>query len=124
MTTSQNIDSIFSSLLENDEEQSEERDQINQMIGRLKTMNRMRLFFFVLQGEAIRNCRNKNMYEILLYSKVGKGNQELLELLIMLVDELESLVRKNNSIGDSLDQLIEEKYLERLEHLQDINKLN
>jgi hypothetical protein len=91
-----------------------------QIAGEFIAMQRIQLFSLALLGDTLRVSQAVNN----VYSKVIKGNQEYTDLLIQLINEFESLVREGASASIALDRLIDEKYLERLEHLQSINKLN
>ncbi|MFQ0995757.1 hypothetical protein ACGH6Q_12235 [Gilliamella sp. BG2] len=96
-----------------------------QIAGEFIAMQRIQLFSLALLGDTLRVSQAvNNVYESIVYSKVIKGNQEYADLLIQLINEFESLVREGASASIALDRLIDEKYLERLKHLQSVNKLN
>lgn len=99
-------------------------DDINVLIGQIQGLMQMQLFSSSQTGDALRKLKGKKEYEIILNSKTIKGNNELADLLIELIDNLEKLVRSGFSINDSLEKLVSDGWLNKIEDLREINKLN
>ena len=99
-------------------------DDINVLIGQIQGLMQMQLFSSSQTGDALRKLKGKKEYEIILNSKTIQGNNELADLHIELIDNLEKLVRSGFSINDSLEKLVADGWLNKIEDLREINKLN
>ena len=99
-------------------------DDINVLIGQIQGLMQMQLFSSSQTGDALRKLKGKKEYEIILNSKTIKGHNELPDLHIELIDNLEKLVRSGFSINDSLEKLVADGWLNKIEDLREINKLN